>query len=196
VSFTQRAVAAVCYEVEPLEGPVRIAVQSKLIANEQLPPDGMLLHLRDTYPIETAWAPQRVGDEFRRVRTAAREARLAASCQTMHHAYTEREAVFAAVMADRADWEQATRQQRHLAVAAEVRRRYPDQRFAPLRSAEPGPATQAQHDDLTLTAGRISRNSASGSGIWLPSTAPSPASWPNGRLERVTGHDLDLEAAG
>jgi alpha,alpha-trehalose phosphorylase len=38
VSFTQRAVAAVCYEVEPLEGPVRIAVQSELIANEQLPP--------------------------------------------------------------------------------------------------------------------------------------------------------------
>jgi hypothetical protein len=26
-------------------------------------PDGRLLHLRDTYPIETAWAPQWVGDE-------------------------------------------------------------------------------------------------------------------------------------
>jgi len=28
-------------------------------------PDGKLLHLRDTYPIETAWAPQWVGDELR-----------------------------------------------------------------------------------------------------------------------------------
>jgi alpha,alpha-trehalose phosphorylase len=37
VSFTQRAIAAICYEVEPLEGPARIAVQSELLANEQLP---------------------------------------------------------------------------------------------------------------------------------------------------------------
>jgi alpha,alpha-trehalose phosphorylase len=37
VSFTQRAIAAVRYEVEPLDGPVRIAVQSELLANEQLP---------------------------------------------------------------------------------------------------------------------------------------------------------------
>src|SRR5260370_17359517 len=41
-------------------------------------PDGTLLHLRDTYPTETAWAPQHVGDELRQVRTAAAEARLAA----------------------------------------------------------------------------------------------------------------------
>src|SRR6266567_2759302 len=41
-------------------------------------PDGTLLHLRDTYPIETAWAPKWVGDELRQVRTAAREANLAA----------------------------------------------------------------------------------------------------------------------
>jgi hypothetical protein len=37
----------------------------------------MLLHLRDTYPIETAWAPQWVGDELRQVRAAAWDARLA-----------------------------------------------------------------------------------------------------------------------
>ena len=42
-------------------------------------PDGRLLHLRDTYPIETAWAPQWVGDELRQVRGGAREARLAAA---------------------------------------------------------------------------------------------------------------------
>jgi alpha,alpha-trehalose phosphorylase len=37
VSFTQRAIAAIRYEVEPLSGPARIAVQSELLANEQLP---------------------------------------------------------------------------------------------------------------------------------------------------------------
>ncbi len=41
-------------------------------------PDGTLLHLRDTYPIETAWAPQWVGDELRQVRAAAWEAQLTA----------------------------------------------------------------------------------------------------------------------
>jgi alpha,alpha-trehalose phosphorylase len=40
VSFTQRAIAAICYEVEPLDGPARITVQSELMANEQLPPPG------------------------------------------------------------------------------------------------------------------------------------------------------------
>ncbi|MEU6773201.1 glycoside hydrolase family 65 protein [Streptomyces sp. NPDC046759] len=37
VSFTQRAVAAVVYEVEPVDGPAAVAVQSELVANEQLP---------------------------------------------------------------------------------------------------------------------------------------------------------------
>ena len=145
-------------------------------------PDGMLLHLRDTYPLETAWAPQYVGDELRQVRAAAWDARLAAvraaaeadaaqrrgqpdeaarqqalaaSYQAMHDAYAEREAIFAAVMADRADWDAATRHQRHLAVAAdaELRRRHPARSYPPLRSAEPPPPTQAQRDELTLTAG-------------------------------------------
>jgi len=37
VSFTQRAIAAICYEVEPLDDQVRVAVQSELVANESLP---------------------------------------------------------------------------------------------------------------------------------------------------------------
>jgi hypothetical protein len=75
--------------------------------------------------------------------------------QAMRDAYREREAVFAAVMADRADWEQATRQQRQLAVAAdaELRRRHPGQPHPPLRSAEPDPATEAQREELSLTVG-------------------------------------------
>ncbi len=38
VSFTQRAIAAICYEVEALESQVRVVVQSELVANEALPP--------------------------------------------------------------------------------------------------------------------------------------------------------------
>ena len=146
-------------------------------------PDGTLLHLRDTYPIETTWAPQWVGDELRQVRAAAWTARLAGirasaeakaaagrgqhdsaarrqeladSYQALDEAYRQRETVFAAAMADRADWDAATRAQRHLAVAAdaELRRRHTEQHYPPLRSAEPQPATQAQREELALTAGQ------------------------------------------
>jgi hypothetical protein len=143
-------------------------------------PDGMLLHLRDTYPIETAWAPQWVGDELRQVRAAAWDARLAGlrvsaeaaaaqqrgdhqeaarkqeladSYQALNDAYRQRETAFAATMADRDNWDKATVQQRHLAVAAdaELRRRRPGEHYPPLRSAEPEPATSNQregaHDD-------------------------------------------------
>jgi len=37
VSLTQRAIAAVRYEVEPLDGPARVVLQSELVANEELP---------------------------------------------------------------------------------------------------------------------------------------------------------------
>jgi alpha,alpha-trehalose phosphorylase len=37
VSLTQRSIAAICYEVEPVNQTTRIVVQSELIANEQLP---------------------------------------------------------------------------------------------------------------------------------------------------------------
>jgi len=143
-------------------------------------PDGRLLHLRDTYPVETAWAPPWVNDELRQSRAAARDARLAAlrataeaaaarsrgeheetarqealatSYQALHDAYRERETVLAVTMDDRADWERATRQQRQLAVAAdtELRRRHPSQPWPPLRSAEPEPATALQDDSPALT---------------------------------------------
>ncbi|HEY2672584.1 MAG TPA: glycosyl hydrolase family 65 protein [Rugosimonospora sp.] len=38
VSFTHRAVAAICYEVEPLNQPARFILQSELVANEAMPP--------------------------------------------------------------------------------------------------------------------------------------------------------------
>ena len=37
VSFTQRAIAAIAYEVEAVDDPVRIVVQSELVANEAVP---------------------------------------------------------------------------------------------------------------------------------------------------------------
>ena len=159
-------------------------------------PDGTLLHLRDTYPVETAWAPQYVGDELRQIRAATWEARLAglraaaeattarhrgdpgtaaqkqelaASYQALHQAYRQRETVLAATMADRADWDAATRAQRHLAVAAdaELRRRHPGQHYPPLRSAEPDPATEGQRAGLTLTA----REPPGETGQWIKDLA-------------------------
>jgi alpha,alpha-trehalose phosphorylase len=40
VSFVQRSVAAISYEVEPVGAPARIVVQSELVANEPLPEHG------------------------------------------------------------------------------------------------------------------------------------------------------------
>jgi alpha,alpha-trehalose phosphorylase len=40
VSLTQRAIAAISYEVEAVDSPVRIVVQSELVANETLPDQG------------------------------------------------------------------------------------------------------------------------------------------------------------
>jgi hypothetical protein len=172
-------------------------------------PDGRLLHLRDTYPVETAWAPRYVGDELRQVRaaawnahvaalraraeakaascrgqhdTAARQQELAGSYHALHETYRQRETVFAAVMADRADWDAATRAQRHLAVAAdaELRRRHPEQRFTPLRSAGPLPATQAQRDELTLTPGQPIPES----GQWIKNLAAAHQAFADTLAER------------
>jgi len=152
-------------------------------------PDGSLLHIRGTYPVETAWAPRWVGDELRQVRRGAGEAHLAAvrgdaearaargrgqdqaaarhqvladSYRAMRDAYREHERIFAACMDDRAEWDRATAHQRRLALAAdaELRRRHPDQAFAPMRSAEPEPVTAAEHDDLVLVPGEKIREMA------------------------------------
>ncbi len=90
---------------------------------------------------------------------AVRQQALADSYQAMHDVYRKHEIALAVAMADRADWEQATRHQRQLAVAAdtELRRRHPGQRWPALRSAEPelnpdtGPAAQPQDGTQPLT---------------------------------------------
>ncbi len=40
VSLSQRSIAAISYQVESLDGPVRVVLQSELVANEELPPPG------------------------------------------------------------------------------------------------------------------------------------------------------------
>ena len=170
-------------------------------------PDGRLLHLRDTYPTETAWAPQDVGDQLRQTRaaawdarltglraaaeaaaatsrgdhdTAARQHELAASYHALHQAYQQRKTVFATTMADRADWDTATRAQRHLAVAAdaELRRRHPDQHYPPLRSAEPEPATENQPVELTAAEGEGSQ--------WITSLAAAHRAFAERLADRLS----------
>ena len=132
------------------------------------------------YAAQTAWAPRHAGKELRLARLgafdaalgairadaeadaarkagdhdrAARHEHLAASYRALRDHYQQREQAFAQAMADRQEWEQATAGSRRLAIAAdaELRRRHPDGKIEPLRSAEPAPVSDAgrQHPDLT-----------------------------------------------
>jgi alpha,alpha-trehalose phosphorylase len=40
VSFTQRAIVAISYEVEPIDEPIRVVLQGEMITNEELPASG------------------------------------------------------------------------------------------------------------------------------------------------------------
>jgi hypothetical protein len=40
VSFTHRSIMAIAYDVEAVDDPVRLVIQSELVTNEQLPPQG------------------------------------------------------------------------------------------------------------------------------------------------------------
>ena len=68
VSFVQRAVAAIEYEVEPYNGDARIVVQSELIANEPVPGD-------DERPARRRRAAQAAAGRVPRPPQAARRAR-------------------------------------------------------------------------------------------------------------------------
>jgi hypothetical protein len=141
--------------------------------------DGRLWLIRDTYAAETAWAPRHVGKELRLARLGAanaevgairavaeadaarkagdraradRHEELAVSYQAMSSHYRQKEMAFAEVTADRVEWEHATAHSRRLAAAAdaELRRRYPDLRIEPMRSAEPVPIGDIDRNQLTL----------------------------------------------
>jgi hypothetical protein len=146
-------------------------------------PDGRLWLIRDTYPAETAWAPQHVGKELRLVRLGAQNAELdairaeseaaaarkdgdhdragrhdrwAAAYRAMRDRYQAQQQIFAQAMADHQEWEHATELTRHLAVAAdaELRKRHPDQPIEPLRCAEPEPVSDTDRQELTLATDR------------------------------------------
>ena len=148
-------------------------------------PDGRLWLLRDTYAAETAWAPRHVGKELRLARLGAFDAGLgairaaaeaAAARKAGDHGprraarrtgrqlpgparpYQQREQVLTQAMADRNEWEHVTARSRHLAIAAdaELRRRHPQQKIDPLRSAEPvSPQLTTEHRRQAPRVGRL-----------------------------------------
>jgi hypothetical protein len=136
-------------------------------------PDGRLWLLRDTYAAQTLWASRHTGEDLRLARLgafdaslgairadaeaqaarktgdhsrAARHEHLAASYRALHDHYQQHEQALAQAMASRQQWERATARSRQLAIAAdaELRRRHPDSKIEPLRSAEPPPASGAE----------------------------------------------------
>jgi hypothetical protein len=80
---------------------------------------------------------------------------LAASYRALATTYRSYELTLAATQEDRHQWDAITDQPRRLAIAAdnELRRRHPDQKLPPLRSAEPDPVTEAEQAQLELTPG-------------------------------------------
>jgi hypothetical protein len=146
-------------------------------------PDGRLWLLRDTYAAQTAWAPRYTGKELRLSRLgafdaalgttradaeaqaarkagdhdrAARHEHLAASYRAMRDHYQQQQQALAQVMAAREEWEQATAGSRRLAIAAdaELRRRHPYQKIEPLRSAEPAPVGDTEHEQAHPAPGQ------------------------------------------
>jgi TrwC relaxase/AAA domain/Domain of unknown function (DUF5710) len=140
-------------------------------------PDGSLWLMRDTYETETALAPKYVADELRQIRLGAQDARLtsvradaeaevagqrgddtlaglhrthARSARALQAFYQHRLPQLEQQDAQYQEWEHVTEGPRRIAVAAdaELRRRQPRLAIAPLKSAEPDPVTEQEHEQL------------------------------------------------
>ena len=140
-------------------------------------PDGSLWLMRDTYETETALAPKYVTDELRQVRLGAQDAQLASvradaeaeiagqrgddtraglhrtharSARALQAFYEHRLPELEQQDAQYREWEHVTEGPRRIAVAAdaELRRRQPRLTIAPLKSAEPDPVTEQEHEQL------------------------------------------------
>ena len=118
--------------------------------------DGLLLHLRDTYPIETAWAPKWVGDELRQVRATAWEARLAGL---------------------RAGAEAAAAQQRGTTKKPRASRSWPT-------ATRPCtmPTASGQREELTMTAGEETRET----GQWIKDLAAAHHAFADRLADRLS----------
>jgi len=188
-------------------------------------PDGSLHLMRDSYRTETQWAPRYVTTALRQVRMGAENAELqairrdalaaaardrgqqaaatanqelAASYRAMADAYRSREMIFEAAAEDRAEWEATTEQPRRLAIAAdnELRRRHPDQRLEPLRSAEPEPVSEKEQAELALAPDKeIASLSA-----WITDLAAQRQAFADKLAERksvmIPAEDPDYEDLG
>ena len=141
-------------------------------------PDGRLWLLRDAYAAETAWAPRHTGKELRLARLGAFDAGLgairadaeadaarkagdhdrAARHEHLAASYRSSAGLLPAARTDLRPGDgrpagvgTGHRPSRQLAIAAdaELRRRHPDRKIEPLRSAEPIPGDHAgqQHAD-------------------------------------------------
>ena len=185
--------------------------------------DGRLWLIRDSYAAETAWAPRHVGKELRLSRLGAfdaglgairadaeadaarkagdharaeRHETLAASYRALRDHYQQRENIFAQAMADRQEWEHATEQSRHLAIAsdAELRRRHPARKIEPLRSAEQGPVSDSERERLPPAL----ESELTEAATWLRDLAAQHQAF-RARMDerqRQVAHSEDLDWAG
>ena len=106
VSFTQRAVVAFLYEVEPLEASARLILQSELVANEQLPPtskDPRVAAVLD-HPLDAEEMLEQKAGGLLVHRTKASELRMAAA---MEH-FVDAPGKHAVTTEGHADWLRTT----------------------------------------------------------------------------------------
>jgi conjugative relaxase-like TrwC/TraI family protein len=132
--------------------------------------DRQLWLRRDTYQVETAWAPRYVGGILGSVRRSAADAHMSAvraeasasvadneataaafrqkaeRSRQLEHGYRLQEGLLGKAMQDWEEWRSSTEQQRLGAVAcdSELRHRYPDRHIEPLRSAEPAAPSDSE----------------------------------------------------
>jgi AAA domain/TrwC relaxase len=180
-------------------------------------PDGRLWLLRDSYAVQTAWAPRHVGKELRLSRLgafdaalgvvradadadaarktgdhdrAARHEHLAASYRALRDHYQQRQQSFARDMTDRQEWEQATAGSRRLAIAAdtELRRRHPHHKIKPLRSAEPALVSDDERQHPDLTPRQGSTETARMDGLTVQPQASRAAM--NEQGQRIPREDV------
>ena len=140
-------------------------------------PDGRLHLMAGTYGRITAEAPRYAGKELRFVRVAARDMGLAAvrhaaevkaarergddaaaarhaareqSAREMEERARAQEAELAPAVDAYHEWDGSTQAQQRLAIAAyaELRRRHPDAKLPPLRSAEPAAPEEGERREL------------------------------------------------
>jgi hypothetical protein len=75
---------------------------------------------------------------------------------------------------------------------AEIRRRHPGQQFAPLRSAEPEPPTDAKRDELTLAAGEQTAETSQ----WIKDLAAQHRTYADRQSQTIPSEDPDHRDLG